>query len=67
MIADELAAANTGVTAEIFGASELGGDADRIASVAAGDIDIDIQGASALSSLYAPIGTPRWRIRLRRL
>ena len=57
VIADELAAANTGVTAEIFGASELGGDADRIASVASGDIDIDIQGASALSSLYAPIGT----------
>ena len=57
MIADELAAANVGVAAEIFGASQLGGDADRVASVASGDIDMDIQGASALSSLYAPIGT----------
>jgi tripartite ATP-independent transporter DctP family solute receptor len=55
VIADEAAAANAGLTVEIFGASQLGGDADRIASVAAGDIDIDIQGASALSSLYAPM------------
>ena len=36
-------------------ASQLGGDADRITSVAAGDIDMDIQGASALSALYAPM------------
>jgi tripartite ATP-independent transporter DctP family solute receptor len=55
VIADETAAANVGVSVEIFGASQLGGDADRIASVAAGDIDIDIQGASALSALYAPM------------
>jgi tripartite ATP-independent transporter DctP family solute receptor len=55
VIADEAAASNSGVSVEIFGASQLGGDADRIASVAAGDIDIDIQGASALSSLYAPM------------
>ena len=57
VIADELTAADVGVTTTISGASQLGGDADRIASVAAGDIDMDIQGASALSSLYAPIGT----------
>jgi tripartite ATP-independent transporter DctP family solute receptor len=49
VIADDVAAADVG-------ASQLGGDADRIASVAAGDIDIDIQGASALSALYAPMG-----------
>ena len=55
VIADGVAADGTGVTIEIFGASQLGGDADRIASVAAGDIDMDIQGASALSALYAPM------------
>ncbi|HET7846555.1 MAG TPA: DctP family TRAP transporter solute-binding subunit [Acidimicrobiia bacterium] len=48
-------AANVGLTIEIFGASQLGGDADRIESVIAGDIDIDIQGASALSSVYEPM------------
>jgi TRAP-type transport system periplasmic protein len=48
-------AANVGLVIEIFGASQLGGDADRIESVISGDIDIDIQGASALSSVYAPM------------
>lgn len=48
-------AAGVGLTIEIFGASELGGDADRIQSVIAGDIDLDIQGASALSAVFAPM------------
>jgi tripartite ATP-independent transporter DctP family solute receptor len=56
VIADGLAASGTGATVAIFGASQLGGDADRIASVAAGDIDLDIQGSSALAALYPPIG-----------
>ena len=55
IIADELAAANVGLTIELYGGSQLGPDADRILSVQAGDIDIDIQGASALSAIYAPI------------
>ena len=55
VIADELAAADVGLTIEIYGGSQLGPDADRILSVQAGDIDIDIQGASALSAIYAPI------------
>jgi tripartite ATP-independent transporter DctP family solute receptor len=55
VIADEVAAADVGLTIEIFGASQLGGDADRIASVVSGDIDIDIQGASALGAVYEPI------------
>lgn len=55
VIADEVAAADVGVTIEVFGSSALGGDADRIASVASGDIDIDIQGASALGAVYEPI------------
>ncbi|WP_244930948.1 DctP family TRAP transporter solute-binding subunit [Nocardioides sp. W7] len=55
VIADEVAAADVGLTVEIFSASSLGGDADRIASVVSGDIDIDIQGASALGAVYEPI------------
>jgi len=45
-------AAGVGLTIEVFGASQLGGDADRIESVISGDIDMDIQGASALSAVY---------------
>ena len=44
LIADEVAAADVGTTITISGASQLGGDADRITSVVAGDIDMDIQG-----------------------
>jgi TRAP-type transport system periplasmic protein len=55
IIRDEVEAADVGVSVEIFGASQLGGDADRIQSVIAGDIDIDIQGASALSAVYEPM------------
>ncbi len=55
VIADEVAAADVGLTIELYGGSQLGPDADRILSVQAGDIDIDIQGASALAAIYAPI------------
>jgi TRAP-type transport system periplasmic protein len=48
--------ANIGFTVELFPASQLGPDADRFPQVQAGDIDIDLQGASALSSTYQPIG-----------
>jgi tripartite ATP-independent transporter DctP family solute receptor len=48
-------AAGVGLTIEVFGASALGGDADRIESVISGDISIDIQGASALASVYEPM------------
>lgn len=56
VMADELAAKDVGLTIDIFGSSQLGGDADRISAVMAGDIDIDIQGASALGAVYDPIG-----------
>ena len=55
VIKEEVEAADVGLTIEIFPSSQLGGDADRIASVASGDIDIDIQGASALGAVYEPI------------
>ena len=48
--------ANVGFTVELFPASQLGPDADRFPLVQAGDIDIDLQGASALSSTFEPIG-----------
>lgn len=54
-IAEEVAEANVGLTIEIFGGSQLGPDADRVDSVIAGDIDMDIQGASALGRVYPPI------------
>jgi tripartite ATP-independent transporter DctP family solute receptor len=55
LIKDAAEAAGVGLTVEVFGASALGGDADRIESVISGDIDIDIQGASALASVYEPM------------
>jgi tripartite ATP-independent transporter DctP family solute receptor len=55
VIKESAEAAGVGLTIEIFGASELGPDAERIQSVIAGDIDMDIQGASALSAVYAPM------------
>jgi tripartite ATP-independent transporter DctP family solute receptor len=55
VIADEVAKADAGMKVEVFGNSQLGGDADRIASVVSGDIDMDIQGASALGAVYEPV------------
>ena len=66
VIADEVADADVGVTVEIFPASQLGADADRIASVVSGDIDMDIQGASALGAVYEPVQRAGRGVRLRR-
>ena len=55
VIKEEVEKADVGVSIEIFPSSQLGGDADRIAAVASGDIDMDIQGASALGAIYEPI------------
>lgn len=55
VIKEEVEAADVGLEIEIYGSSQLGGDADRIASVASGDIDIDIQGASALGAIHEPV------------
>jgi TRAP-type transport system periplasmic protein len=53
VIADGVA--ESGLAVSVLGESQQGGDADRIALVASGDIDIDIQGASALSTVYPPM------------
>lgn len=55
LMQQEVEDADVGLDIEIYGSSQLGGDADRIASVASGDIDIDIQGASALGAVYEPV------------
>ena len=56
LLQKRLQEANVGFTVELFPASQLGPDADRFPLVQAGDIDIDLQGASALSSTFEPIG-----------
>ncbi|WP_404434609.1 TRAP transporter substrate-binding protein DctP [Microbacterium lacus] len=56
LLQERLEGADIGFTVELYPASQLGPDADRFPLVQAGDIDIDLQGASALSSTFAPIG-----------
>jgi len=56
VIEQEAEAADVGLSVEIYANSQLGGDADRIASVQSGDIDLDLQGASALAAVYEPAG-----------
>ena len=57
VVAEELANSGTGIDLKIFPNSQLGPDGpERVAAVVAGDISVDIQGASAISSVYEPIG-----------
>jgi TRAP-type C4-dicarboxylate transport system substrate-binding protein len=56
LLQERLEGADIGFTVELYPASQLGPDADRFPLVQAGDIDIDLQGASALSATYEPIG-----------
>lgn len=56
VIAETLNAKDIGLDVNIFANSTLGGDADRFTSLMSGDIDIDMQGSSAIGSTYSPIG-----------
>lgn len=57
VIADRIAdQPELNMTIEIFSNSQLGGDAERINSIISGDIDMDLQGSSAISAVYPPIG-----------
>lgn len=47
LIEEQVNDADVGIAIETYGSSQLGGDADRIASVSSGDIDIDVQGGRA--------------------
>lgn len=55
-VADQINGQDIGVTIETFPNSQLGGDTERFTSVMAGDVDMDVQGSSALASTFAPIG-----------
>jgi tripartite ATP-independent transporter DctP family solute receptor len=55
-VADKINGQDMGVTIETFPNSQLGADTERFTSVMAGDIDLDVQGSSALASTFAPIG-----------
>jgi TRAP-type C4-dicarboxylate transport system substrate-binding protein len=56
LLKERLEDADIGLTVDLFPASQLGPDTERFTAVQAGDIDIDLQGASALSATYEPIG-----------
>ncbi|MET0887578.1 MAG: TRAP transporter substrate-binding protein DctP [Mycetocola sp.] len=56
LLKERLEEADVELSVELYPASQLGPDADRFPLVQAGDIDIDLQGASALSSTFEPIG-----------
>jgi len=56
LLQERLEGADIGFTVELYPASQLGPDADRFPLVQAGDIDVDLQGASALSATFGPIG-----------
>lgn len=56
LLKERLEAADIGITVELFPTSQLGPDSERFAGVQAGDIDIDLQGASGLAATFEPIG-----------
>jgi tripartite ATP-independent transporter DctP family solute receptor len=56
LVADTINGRDLGMTVKVFPNSQLGRDADRFNSVSSGDIDIDIQGSSALGASFPPIG-----------
>ncbi|MEU8796497.1 DctP family TRAP transporter solute-binding subunit [Spirillospora sp. NPDC048819] len=55
-VADAVNGQDIGVKVETFPNSQLGNDDTRFTSVRSGDLDMDVQGSSALAGSYAPIG-----------
>jgi tripartite ATP-independent transporter DctP family solute receptor len=55
-VADAVNGRDLGVKIETFPNSQLGNDATRFTSVRSGDLDMDVQGSSALAASHAPIG-----------
>jgi tripartite ATP-independent transporter DctP family solute receptor len=56
LVADSINEQDIGLTINVFPNSQLGADTDRFNSVISGDIDMDIQGSSALGASYEPVG-----------
>ncbi|NIJ10165.1 tripartite ATP-independent transporter DctP family solute receptor [Saccharomonospora amisosensis] len=55
-VADKINEQGNGVTIETFPNSQLGEDTERFTSLMSGDVDMDVQGSSALAATYASIG-----------
>ena len=56
LLKERVEAQNLNLTLDLFPNSQLGPDAERYASVQAGDVDIDLQGGSAMSTAFPKIG-----------
>jgi tripartite ATP-independent transporter DctP family solute receptor len=56
LLKERVEAQNLNLTFELFPNSQLGPDAERFAGVQAGDIDMDLQGGSAMSTAFPKIG-----------
>jgi tripartite ATP-independent transporter DctP family solute receptor len=56
LLKERVEALNLNLTFDLFPNSQLGPDAERFAAVQAGDIDIDLQGGSAMSTAFPKIG-----------
>jgi tripartite ATP-independent transporter DctP family solute receptor len=56
LLKERVEAQNLNLTLELFPNSQLGPDAERFASVQSGDIDIDLQGGSAMATAFPKIG-----------
>ena len=56
LLKERIEAQDLNLTLDLFPNSQLGPDAERYASVQAGDIDIDLQGGSAMSTAFPKIG-----------
>src|SRR5688572_22512846 len=56
LLKERIEAQNLNLKMDLFPNSQLGPDAERFASVQAGDIDMDLQGGSAMSTAFPKIG-----------
>jgi TRAP-type transport system periplasmic protein len=56
LLKERLETQNLNIKMDLFPNSQLGPDAERFASVQAGDIDMDLQGGSAMSTAFPQIG-----------
>ena len=56
LLKERVEAQNLNLTLDLFPNSQLGPDAERFSCVQSGDIDIDLQGGSAMSTAFPKIG-----------
>jgi tripartite ATP-independent transporter DctP family solute receptor len=56
LLKERIEAQGLNLTIDLFPNSQLGPDAERFAGVQSGDIDIDLQGGSAMSTAFPKIG-----------